>query len=144
MKTGDMLLRDGVVLPKSVPLETTSYAQGWRTIDGYDNFTLDRKLRTAGWGLLFMAGEVKSISVGPHGDNSLRRTVRSVLSKIRAQNFNCASVSSISDRRFLGIPYTVVSGYAYNLQHGSQLHSPAERQRRDVQQDLVSKRSTNS
>src|SRR5215208_4689720 len=110
MKTGEIFLRDGIVLPKSVPLESTSYAQGWRTVDGHDNFTLDRKLRTVGWGLLFMAGEIRSIKVGPHSNSSTRRTVESVLSKIRAQNFNCASLSSISDRRFLGIPYTVVSG----------------------------------
>jgi hypothetical protein len=144
MKTGEMFLREGVVLPKSVPLETTNYSQGWRTVDGHDNFTLDRKLRSAGWGLLFMAGEVKSISVGPHGDSSMRRTIQSVLSKIHAQNFNCASVASVSDRRFLGIPYTIVSGYAYNLQHGSQLNSLAERQRRDIEQDRASKRSPNS
>lgn len=144
MKIGEMYLRDGIVLPKSVSLETTSYAQGWRTVDGHDNFTLDRKLRTVGWGLLFLAGEIKSIKVGPHGDGSMRRTVKSVLSKVRAQDFNCASLSSVSDRRFLGIPYTVVSGYAYNLQHGSQLHSLAERQRRDVEHDRASKRSSNS
>jgi hypothetical protein len=131
MKIGEMFLRDGAVLPKAVSLETTSYAQGWRTLDGHDNFTLDRKLRTVGWGLLFMAGEIRSIKVGPHNNGTTRRTVESVLSKIRAQNFNCASLSSISDRRFLGIPYTVVSGYAYNLQHGSQLESLAQRQRRD-------------
>jgi hypothetical protein len=81
--------------------------------------------------LLFMAGEIKSIKVGPHSNGTTRRTVESVLSKIRAQNFNGASPSSIRDRRFLGIPYTVVSGYAYNLQHGSQLESLAQRQRRD-------------
>jgi hypothetical protein len=131
MKIGEMFLRDGIVLPKSVPLETTSYAQGWRTVDSHDNFTLDRKLRTVGWGLLFMAGEIRSIKVGPHNNGRTRRTVESVLSKIRAQNFNGASLSSISDRRFLGIPYTVVSGYAYNLQHGSQLESLAQRQDRD-------------
>jgi hypothetical protein len=131
MKIGEMFLRDGIVLPKSVPLETTSYAQGWRTVDSHDNFTLDRKLRTVGWGLLFMAGEIKSIKVGPHSNGTTRRTIESVLSKIRSQNFNCASLSSISDRRFLGIPYTVVSGHAYNLQHGSQLESLAQRQRRD-------------
>jgi hypothetical protein len=131
MKIGEMFLRDGAVLPKAVSLETTSYAQGWRTLDGHDNFTLDRKLRTVGWGLLFMAGEIRSIKVGPHNNGTTRRTVESVLSKIRAQNFNCASLSSISDRRFLGIPYTVVSGYAYNLQHGSQLESLAQRQGRD-------------
>jgi hypothetical protein len=142
MKIGEMFLRDGIVLPNSVPLETTSYAQGWRTVDGHDNFTLDRKLRTVGWGLLFMAGEIKSIKVGPHGDGSTRRTVKSVLSKIRAQNFNGASLSSISDRRFLGIPYTVVSGYAYNMQHGSQLESLPERQRRD-DNNGVSNRSSN-
>lgn len=144
MKTGEMYLRDGVVLPKSVPLETTKHSQGWRTVDGHDNFSLDRKLRTAGWGLLFMAGEIKSICVGPHGDSSKRRSVQSVLSKIHAQNFNCASVASFSDCRFLGIPYTVVSGYAYNLQHGSQLHGLAERQRRGAEQDRASKRSSNA
>lgn len=144
MKIGEMYLRDGVVLPQSVSLDTTSYAQGWRTLNGHDNFTLDRKLRTVGWGLLFMAGEIKSIKVGPHGEGAMRRTVDSVLSKVRAQDFNCASLSSINDRRFLGIPYTVVSGYAYNLQHGFQLQSLAERQRRDVQQKGGSKRSSNS
>jgi len=132
MNCGAMMLREGVVLPDSVPLETTTYSQGWRSVTGDDNFSLDRKLRAAGWGLLFVAGEIRSISVGPHGESAARRTVRDVLSKIQALSLNCASVSSITDRRFLGIPYTVVSGYAYNLQHGSQLQSLAERTRRDV------------
>jgi hypothetical protein len=144
MKTGDMFLRDGMVLPDSVPLETTSYARGWRTVDGHDNFSLDRKLRTAGWGLLFLAGEVKSIAVGPHGAGATRRTIDGMLSKIHAQKFNCASLSSLTQRRFLGIPYTVASGHAYSLQLGSELHSLAERQRSDLQQVRASKRSKNS
>jgi hypothetical protein len=131
MKIGEIFLRDGIVLPKSVPLETTSYAQGWSTVHGYDNFTLDRKLRTVGWGLLFIAGEVKSINIGKQSDDAMRRAVKSVLSKIRALDFNCASISSVSNRRFLGIPYTVVSGSAYNLQHGSRLQGLAERQRKE-------------
>jgi hypothetical protein len=129
MKTGDIFLRDGTVLPKSFLLETTSYTQGWHTVNGHDNFSLDRMLRAVGWGLTFIAGgEVKSVIVGAHGDASISRTVKSVLSKIYARSFNCARLSSITDRRFLGIPYTIVSGSAYNLQHGSQLQSAAERQ----------------
>ncbi|HYD16470.1 MAG TPA: hypothetical protein VEB03_00535 [Candidatus Nanoarchaeia archaeon] len=142
MKTGTMLMREGIVLPKSVPLDSTTYANGWRTVTGYDNFSLDRKLRTVGWGLLFIAGEVKSISVGPHSESTVRRTVSSVLGKIRALNLNCASVTSISDRRFLGIPYTVVTGSAYNLQHGQQLKSAADRKRHDLKQDRASNGSS--
>lgn len=97
-------------------------------MDGHDNFSLDRKLRTVGWGLLFIAGEVKSVIVGAHGRRVDSSYVKSILSKIHAQSFNCATLSSISNRRFLGIPYTAVSASAYNLQHGLRLQSLAERQ----------------
>jgi hypothetical protein len=123
MRIGSIMLREGIGLPKSVPLVTTNYAQGWSIVIGHDNFSLDRKLRTVGWGLLFIAGEVKSFSVGPHGDSVIDRTVRKVLAKVRAQHLNCASISAVANRRFLGLPYTVVSGYSYNLQEGLQLQS---------------------
>ena len=148
MKSGSIMLRDGVVLPKSVPVEMYRFTRGWHSVSGDDKSSLSRKLRTVGWNLVFVAGEIKSISVGSHGEVAVRRTVCSVLSKIGALSLNCANIASISNKRFLGIPYTVVSGYAYNLQHGSRLTSFSQRKRqqprtKDTSEYLRSESQTN-
>ena len=50
----------------------------------------------------------------PTVENS-QRALRSILSKVRAQDFDCFEVTA---GHFLGIPYTTVAGHSRHLQQG--------------------------
>jgi hypothetical protein len=74
-----------------------------------------------------MAAEVRGIAFGRIRPNSLRAALHRILSKVRAEDFNCLEVTAITARNFLGIPYVSVCAHSRHIQKGMRLDHPRER-----------------
>ena len=101
IEAGTVIMRAGLLLPAGVSLETTLYSRDWNVITGLDAFEMDRLLRAAGWSFFFMAGAVHAVTFGRREGKNARQAVDRILSRVRAQNFNCVEITEISTKHFL-------------------------------------------
>lgn len=124
---GVMLIQEGVLLPSSLTLESSSYVNGWRVLKDFNNYGLDRRVREHGWHLYYGAEEVNAIVYGRGEERDVRRAAVRILAKARPLSFNCMWVEKIVTKHFLGIPYLEISGYPYHLQESGVLESTVER-----------------
>ena len=92
-----------------------------RQLKALDGFGLDRKIQAAGWNFFFMAAEVKVMFFGAIGAKKVQNALRRILGKVREQDFNCLEVTGIVAKRFLGMPYTMVSAHSRHIQQGCEL-----------------------
>jgi hypothetical protein len=128
VQVGTILLEDRPVLAQALGLESEPYSANWGVIKTLDGLALDRKIQAAGWNFFFMAAEVKVMFFGAIGVNSIQNALRRMLEKVKPLNFNCLEVTGIVGKRFLGVPYTVVSGHSRHIQKSCQLDG-ADRRR---------------
>ena len=124
MRSGTVLVQDGLLLPPELKIVTESYSPGWQMVMGSGGFAFDHQLRQSGWSSIFLAGELKSVSFGGSSVGMLDGAVRKLLAKVRAQDFNCAELTGVTTSHFLGIPYVSIRGHARQVQQGYQLDSP--------------------
>jgi hypothetical protein len=128
VQVGTILLEDRPVMAQALGLESEPYSANWGVIKTLDGLALDRKIQAAGWNFFFMAAEVKVMFFGAIGVNSIQNALRRMLEKVKPLNFNCLEVTGIVGKRFLGVPYTVVSGHSRHIQKSCQLDG-ADRRR---------------
>ena len=121
VKTGTILIKEGASLAKSMLLETEPYCTGWRLLRKLDGYALDRKVREAGWTCFLLAGEIKAIAFGWDEENRTRRAATRILARLKSQNFNCAQVTQVDAKRFLGLPYVRVTAHSRHIQESTVL-----------------------
>ena len=124
--SGAMMIREGFLLPDSAHLDSCSYSDSWRMVVELDSFAVDRKLRTAGVHLFFIAGEWKVIELG-WGAAPIRRGVQRLLNRGRKNYLNCMEIAHMAFSRFLGFPYVAIRARSFHIQNDAVLHSSAER-----------------
>ena len=66
--------------------------------------------------------------LGAVGAGKIQSALQRMLGKLKPLNFNCLEVTGIVARRFLGVPYTVVSAHSRHLQESCYLDSADERE----------------
>lgn len=125
------MIREGLLLPDSVNLESRGYSTTWRTLVGVDSFALERELRAAGLHLFFIAGELKAIKLG-WGAAALRRGVNRILERGHKDNWNCMEIARVTHSHFLGFPYVVIRAYSFHIQKDAMLQSTASAKRNSV------------
>ena len=116
IKTGTILIEEGVLLPESLRFESEPYSKGWRLVKNLDGYGLDRKIREAGWTFFFMAGEIKASVFGLDGEKAVRRAVKRVITYMKSDRFNCLEITQVAGKRFLGLPYVTVSAHPRHIQ----------------------------
>jgi hypothetical protein len=104
-------------------------------IKALDGLALDRKIRAAGWSFFFMAAEVKVMFFGAVRAKSIQKALKRILGKVSYLNFNSLEVTGIVPKRFLGVPYAIVSAHSRHVQQNCHLDSAEER--RAAQRDRV-------
>jgi hypothetical protein len=100
----------------SADLESEPYTEHWSVVKALDGFALDRKIRAAGWNFFFLASEVKVMFLGTPSAKKIDRALQKILDKVSEQHFNGLEVTGIVAKRFLGVPYAVVSAHSRHLQ----------------------------
>ena len=133
IQVGAILIDESPGITRLLHLESEPYSGSWRLVKGRTGFSLDRKIRASGWNFFFMATEVKVIIFGALGTNKIQNAIKRILEKVKGQHFNGLEVTGIVERRFLGVPYAVVSAHSRHVQQSSHLDSPEAR--RVSQQD---------
>ena len=126
IRSGSMMIREGLLLADSAHLESRSYSNTWRTLVGVDSFAVDQKLRAAGLHLFFIAGELKVIELG-WGAAALRRGVNRVLERGRKDNWNCMEITRVTRSHFLGLPCVVIRACSFHIQKDAMLQSNEQR-----------------
>jgi len=104
-------------------LEVEQYSANWNLIGTLDGFALDRKLRDAGWNFFFMAGEVKAMFLGAIGAKKIQNALYRIFEKAVEKPYNALEVTGIVRKRFLGMPFTVVSAHWRHIQQSCYLNA---------------------
>jgi hypothetical protein len=115
---GILLIREGVILPGGVIIETEAFIPGWRAVRDCDGYRLGRKIEEAKWNFFFLAGEVTATVFGRVGPASLRRAVGRILANPAARKFNSLEITGNRPRWFLGIPFVTVAANFRHIQQG--------------------------
>src|SRR5437879_11747673 len=115
VQVGAILIEESPLM-KHLGLEIGPYLGNWSLVKVLDGFTLDRKIRTAGWNFFFMAAEVKVMFFGALGTKKIHNALKRILAKVRHQSFNGLEVTGIVAKRFLGVPYATVSAQQRHIQ----------------------------
>jgi hypothetical protein len=120
---GAILIDETPRITQLLGFESESYSGNWRLVRVLSGFSLERKIRASGWNFFFMATEVKAIIIGTLGANKIQNALKRILQKVRGQRFNSLEVTGIEERRFLGLPYAVVSAHSRHIQQSCYLDS---------------------
>ena len=123
VQVGTILMKEWPGMPQIIGLETDSGLEEWSMVKTPDAFTLDRKIRAAGWNFFFLAAEVKTMFFGSLRAAKVQSALKRILAKVKQQHFNGLEVTAIVARHFLGVPYVTVSAHSRHLQHSSNLDS---------------------
>jgi hypothetical protein len=113
--------------PPLLGLESEPYSGPWSVVKALDGFALDRKIRAAGWNFFFIAAEVKVMFFGAIGSEKMQRALHRILGKVGPQHFNGLEVTGIVAKRFLGLPYAIVSAHPRHVQQSCYLDGPEVR-----------------
>ena len=113
--------------PQLLGVESEPYSKNWTLVKALDGCALDRKIRAAGWNFFFIASQVKSISIGAPGTKKITQALHRILNKVSQQHFNGLEVTGIVAKRFLGLPYTVVSAHSRHVQQDCYLEGAEAR-----------------
>jgi hypothetical protein len=127
VQVGAILIEEWPMMTQLLGLESEPYSANWSLVKVLDGFALDRKIRAAGWNFLFMAAEVKGMFFGALGAKKIQNALKRILGKAKQQHFNGLEVTGIVAKRFLGVPYAIVSAHSRHVQQSCYLDSAEAR-----------------
>lgn len=134
IQNGAMMVREGLLLPDFAQIESLGYSKAWRTMTGLDSFAVERKLRSAGWHLFFIAGELRVIEFG-WGASAVRRAMRRILGRGGKSNLNCMQITQVRHSRVPVFPYVAIRAYLFHIQKDALLASNIQRESKQQEQD---------
>jgi hypothetical protein len=126
-KVGAILIEDWPMATQFLGLESEPYSEKWSLVKVLDGFALDRKIHAAGWNFFFMATKVKVMFFGALGAKKIQNALKRILGKVKRQHFNALEVTEIVAKRFLGVPYSIVSAHSRHVQQSCYLHNTEAR-----------------
>jgi hypothetical protein len=135
VQVGAILIEESPLMTQLLGLESEPYSGNWSLVKVLDGFALDRKIHAAGWNFFFMATQVKAMFFGALGAEKIQNALKRILGKVKRQHFNALEVTEIVAKRFLGVPYTIVSAHSRHVQRSCCLDSADARRtsRRDAE-----------
>jgi hypothetical protein len=123
VQVGAILIEAWPAMTKLFGIESEPYAGSWSVVKALNGFALDRKIHAAGWNFFFMAAEFKVVFLGVCGADKIHNALTRILGKVKGQDFNCLEVTAIVAKRFLGVPYTMVSAHSRHIQQSVYMDS---------------------
>lgn len=121
IQVGTVLIDDSPIIKGFFGLESEACSGTWSVVKMLDDFALDRKIRAAGWNFFFMAPEVKVMFFSAPETKKIQNGLIRILAKVKRQHFNGLEVTGIVVKRFLGMPYTIVSAHSRHIQRSCRL-----------------------
>ncbi len=111
-----LIIKEGTLLPESLPLESDPYLKGWRLVKNLGSSGMDRKLCEVGWTFFYMASEVNAMAFGSDSEKTTRRAVEKAIANMKSDRFNCLEISRVAVKNFVGLPYVTVVGHPRHIQ----------------------------
>ena len=124
IQVGAILIEEWPLMTQLFGLNSDPYSGKWSLVRVLDGFALDRKVHAEGWNFFFMATEVKTMFFGALAAKKIQNALKRILGKVTAQDFNCIEVTGIVAKRFLGVPYAIVTAHSRHIQKSCYLDSP--------------------
>jgi hypothetical protein len=125
VQAGTILIAESPLTLGLFGLEIERYSGKWSMVKTLDGFGVERKIRGAGCHFFFIAAEVKAMFFGATEakkiQNALQRIFGKIKTKTRPQPFNALEITGIVAKRFLGVPYTIVSAHSRHIQQSCYL-----------------------
>lgn len=122
VQVGTILVKESPLMPELLGFEIQPYSGNWNLVRTLDGFALDRKIRGTGWNFFFMAAEVMAMFFGAVEAKKVQKALRRILRKVRQQPFNALEITGIVRKRFLAVPYTIVSAHSRHIQQSCYLN----------------------
>jgi hypothetical protein len=119
VQVGTILIENRPLILRALDLESESYSGNWGVLQSHTSTTLAQKIRDRGWSCFFPADEVNATVFGTLAPKSIRRALKKIFAKVRVPDSNCLEVTSISQNRFLGLPYITVCAHSRQIRQGS-------------------------
>ncbi len=118
-----ILIREGTLLPATIPMESEAFLPGWRVIKNLDRQAFCRGIAAAHLRFAYLAGEIGTSVLGGQGLTALRKAAARVLASQERQlfTFNSLEFTKVVSKRFLGIPVMRVVAHARCIQGGTGL-----------------------
>jgi len=135
VKVGAILFEEWPLVAQLDDLESEPYSGHWKLVKVLDGFALGQKIRAFGWNFFFMGGEVRAMFFGASGEKKICGAVKRILRKVKELHFNSLEITGIVAKRFLGVPYVVVSAHSRHIQQPCYLENTAIR--RAAQRDAA-------
>ena len=127
LTAGTVLIHESVLLPESLKIETSIYANDWRVITT-DHQTLEHRIGMAGWNFFFTVSKLEASALGSLTPANLRRAVLGILRQVQDRHFNAVEIGNIRTREAFGfIPSISVSANARHVQKNAQLDTDQQR-----------------
>jgi hypothetical protein len=135
VQVGAILIEDWPLATQCLDLESEPYSGKWSLVKVLDGFALDRKVHASGWNFFFLATQVKAMFFGALGAEKIQKALKRILRKVKQQHFNGLEVTEIVAKRFLGVPYSIVSAHSRHIQQSCYLDNTEARRtsRRDAE-----------
>jgi len=127
VQVGTILMKEWPGMTQLLGLESEPCSGEWSLLKVLDGFALDRKVHAAGWNFFFLAADVKVMFLGSLGTAKIQNALKRILEKVKQQQFNGLEVTEIVARRFLGVPYAVVTAHSRHVQQSCCLDSAVAR-----------------
>jgi hypothetical protein len=121
VQVGAILIEEWPLMTQLLGLESEPYSGNWSLVKVPDGFALDRKIRASGWNFFFMAAGLKTMFFGAIGAKKIHNALQRILGKVKQQHFNGLEVTEIVAKRFLGVPYAIVSAHSRHFQQSCYL-----------------------
>lgn len=129
IQVGAILIEECPHMTQLFDLKSDPYSGKWSQVRAGDGASLDHKIHAEGWNFFFMATEVKTMLFGALGASKIQNALKRILKKVTEQDFNCIEVTGIVAKRFLGIPYAIVTAHSRHIQPSCYLDSPEARRK---------------
>ncbi len=124
IKMGTILIREGILLPTGVPVESDVFLPGWRVVKNLEGDGLDQKFHEAGCTFFSLADEIGATVFGLDEQKTLRRAVEQILAKRESAEFNSLEIMRVAwetSKRFLGVRYVTVAAQSRDIRESTSL-----------------------
>lgn len=115
IKVGSILVRENIVFPPGVSVESEPLFSGWKLIRNLDGYALARIVAKADWHFFYLAGDIRAISFG-RGGSAFRSALKRILAKREGQGYNALEITEVISKRFLGVPILKVRAVSRHIQ----------------------------
>jgi hypothetical protein len=112
---GDILVQQGIHVPRCLLLPTEINLDGWAAVNGTRSM-FEKTIDEEGWTFFFMAGEIQATVFGFDKQAALRTALKRLIADVKFQHCNSIEITGVVGKSFLRIPYVSVSAHARHLQ----------------------------